>query len=96
MTDYINRVFFDDSRNMKHIPNNSVDLIVTSPPYFNIKDYSMNGYQSEKGQIGDIGNDDTYIKKMLAVWKECHRVLAPNGYEHALNADVKEKIKYTL
>ena len=56
--DYINRVFYKDSRNMEEIPNNSIQLIVTSPPYFNIKDYSKDGWQRTQhsqrtqGQIG--------------------------------------------
>ncbi len=80
-----NKVFFDDSRNMKNIPNESVDLIITSPPYFNIKDYSKDGYQnkklskSAKGQIGDLVCYDEFIDELLTVWKECQRVLKPNG-----------------
>lgn len=70
---------------MEEVPSNSVQLIVTSPPYFNIKDYSLDGYQKNqvgkkgKGQIGDIPTYSTYIKEMLKVWKECARVLKPNG-----------------
>ena len=83
--DFINKVYFDDARRMKELPNNSVHLIVTSPPYFNIKDYSLDGYQKNKrtekiiGQIGDISDYKKYIEEMLAVWKECERVLKPNG-----------------
>jgi site-specific DNA-methyltransferase (cytosine-N4-specific) len=83
--EYNNKVFFKDARNMKELPDNSVQLIVTSPPYFNIKDYSLDGRQEKKqaakakGQIGDISDYSKYIKEMLAVWKECERVLKPNG-----------------
>jgi len=83
--DYLNKVFFKDSRAMSEIPNNSVNLIVTSPPYFNIKDYSLDGHQSktigskEKGQIGDINEYQKYIDEMLKVWTECERILTPNG-----------------
>lgn len=82
---YINQVFFKDSRKMRELPDSSVQLIITSPPYFNIKDYSKDGYQQNsigsklKGQIGDIPEYDNYIKEMLKVWKECERVLKPNG-----------------
>lgn len=80
-----NQVYYKDSRNMDEIPNDSINLIVTSPPYFNIKDYSKDGYQKNKiagkkdGQIGDIGDYKNYIKQLLSVWKECERVLTPNG-----------------
>lgn len=82
---YINKVFYKDAKDMCEIPDNSIHLIVTSPPYFNIKDYSKDGYQinkiSEKkeGQIGDINNYKQYINELLKVWKECERVLKPNG-----------------
>lgn len=83
--DFINKVFYKDARDMSEVPDNSVHLIVTSPPYFNIKDYSKDGYQvnkvSEKkeGQIGDITDYKKYINEMLKVWKECERVLKSNG-----------------
>jgi site-specific DNA-methyltransferase (cytosine-N4-specific) len=83
--DFINKVFYKDARNMCEIPDNSIHLIVTSPPYFNVKDYSKDGYQvnkiSEKkeGQIGDIRDYKQYIDELLKVWKECERVLKPNG-----------------
>jgi site-specific DNA-methyltransferase (cytosine-N4-specific) len=83
--DFINKVFFKDARKMTELPDNSVQLIITSPPYFNIKDYSLDGYQKtkktkkEKGQIGDISNYKKYIDEMAVIWKECERVLKPNG-----------------
>ena len=86
---------------MQHVPDNSVDLIVTSPPYFNIKDYSMDGYQSKKvsesmqNQIGDINNYDQYIESMLSVWKECYRVLAPNG-KMVINTPLMPMLKKDL
>lgn len=83
--DYLNKVFFKDARKMTELPDNSVHLIVTSPPYFNIKDYSLDGYQKNKksekakGQIGDVADYKKYISEMLKVWQECQRVLKPNG-----------------
>ena len=70
---------------MAEVPGASVDLIVTSPPYFNIKDYSKNGYQSdrgtpkERGQLGSINDYNVFINELLKVWNECERVLKPNG-----------------
>lgn len=99
--DFINKVFFKDARNMSELPDNSVNLIVTSPPYFNIKDYSKDGYQQrkiadqEKGQIGDIVDYKTYIQEMLKIWKECERVLKPNG-KMAINAPLMPMFKKNL
>lgn len=78
-------IFFKNSQKMNDIKNETVDLIITSPPYFNIKDYAKNGYQDEThsknnaNQIGDIKDYRTFIKELQKVWKECERVLKPNG-----------------
>ena len=49
---------------MPGMPAESVDLIVTSPPYFDIKAYSDN----DEEQIGDIHVFDSYISRLLEVW----------------------------
>ena len=98
---FVNRVFFKDSRAMKEIPDASVSLIVTSPPYFNIKDYSKDGYQKnsqgdrQRGQIGDIPVYEKYIQEMLKVWKECERVLKPNG-KLVINTPLMPMLKKNL
>jgi len=101
MSDFLNKVFYKDSRKMSELPNNSVHLVVTSPPYFNIKDYSLDGYQKNKkgekvrGQIGDIQNYKRYIDEMLKVWKECERVLKPNG-KLVINTPLMPMLKKNL
>lgn len=81
----LNKVFIGDSRRMSEIENSFVDIIITSPPYFSIKDYSKDGYQDLShckkvtGQLGDIGQFDEFISQLLGVWRECERVLKPNG-----------------
>ncbi|NQS97104.1 MAG: site-specific DNA-methyltransferase [candidate division Zixibacteria bacterium] len=80
-----NIIYYKDARNLKEVEDNSITLIITSPPYWNIKDYSMDGYQSQqkndpvKGQIGDIKDYLKYLKALTVVWKECERILKPNG-----------------
>lgn len=70
---------------MSEVPDKTVDLIVTSPPYFNIKDYAKDGYQKSsngkkhKEQLGDIDDYQLFIDELLKVWNECERVLKPNG-----------------
>jgi len=96
--DFLNKVYFKDARSMAELPDNSIHLIVTSPPYFNIKDYSLDGYQKnkktekEKGQIGDISDYKKYINEMLKVWQECQRVLKPNG-KLVINAPLMPMLK---
>jgi len=63
------KIIIGDSRRMKETPDESVHLIITSPPYWQLKDYG-NGKQ--------IGFNDTYeeyINNLNLVWNECHRVL---------------------
>lgn len=82
---FLNRVFYKNSQFMNEVPNGVVDLIVTSPPYFNIKDYALDGYQVENhsakngAQIGDLQDYSEFIGELLKVWRECERVLKPNG-----------------
>jgi modification methylase len=81
----INKVIFKSATDMSEVDDNSVSLIITSPPYFNIKDYSKDGHQENKhseSSDDDLGNCDEYqeyIDGMLKVWKECERILKPNG-----------------
>ncbi len=83
--DFLNKVFYKNAQNMSEVPNGTVDLIITSPPYFNIKDYAKDGYQKNangekhKEQLGDIDNYGVFINELLKVWHECERVLKPNG-----------------
>jgi site-specific DNA-methyltransferase (cytosine-N4-specific) len=81
----LNVVYYQSAMSMSDVAANSVDLIITSPPYFNIKDYSKDGYQenthsiSNDDDIGNLGSFELYIKNLLIVWKECERALKPNG-----------------
>jgi len=54
---------------MKEVPNESVDLIITSPPYWQLKDYG------KENQIGFNDTYEEYINNLNLVWNECHRVL---------------------
>lgn len=58
-----------DSRRMSQIPNESVQLIVTSPPYWQLKDYGADM------QIGFNDSYEEYINNLNLVWSECFRVL---------------------
>ncbi len=101
MTDFANKVFYKSSDNMEELPDGSINLIVTSPPYFNIKDYSKDGHQKnsiadkKEGQIGDIENYKDFIDMMLPIWKECFRVLVPNG-KLVINTPLMPMIKKDL
>jgi len=67
----IHKIIQGDSRQMSLIPDKSVHLVITSPPYWQLKDYG-----TEK-QIGFHESYEGYINNLNLVWKECHRALHP-------------------
>lgn len=58
-----------DSRNLSLISDKSVHLIITSPPYWQLKDYGSTD------QIGFHDNYENYINNLNCVWSECNRIL---------------------
>ncbi len=72
------KIINGDSRQMNLIPDKSVHLVVTSPPYWQLKDYGT------KDQIGYHEDYETYINNLNLVWKECYRVL-DNGCRLCVN-----------
>jgi len=63
------KIIIGDSRQMKEVPDESVHLIITSPPYWQLKDYG------DERQIGFHDSYEEYINNLNLVWNECHRVL---------------------
>lgn len=67
------KIILGDSRSMMEVDSGSVDLVVTSPPYWHLKDYGV------PGQIGYGQNLHEYLQDLYRVWRECFRVLRPGG-----------------
>jgi len=67
------KIIMGDSREMAEVAAGAADLVVTSPPYWHIKDYGISG------QIGYGQSLHTYLKDLYLVWQECFRVLRPGG-----------------
>ena len=72
------KIIIGDSRRMLEVQDDSVDLIITSPPYWHIKDYETSS------QIGYGQDLHQYLKDIYLVWEECFRVLR-NGGRFCLN-----------
>jgi DNA modification methylase len=66
-------LYHADCRVMPEIADESVDLVVTSPPYWQIKDYGS------PGQIGFGQGLHDYLRDLARVWQECRRVLRGGG-----------------
>ena len=72
LPDFADKIIHGDNlTSLKLIPENKINLIVTSPPYFRQRDYG-----------GGIGNETTiekYLENLLKVFSECTRVLTEDG-----------------
>lgn len=63
-----------DARDLSWIADESVHLVVTSPPYWTLKEY-----RKSKGQMGFIEGYEDFLDELDKVWRECARVLVPGG-----------------
>jgi len=90
---YINNtkqtMFCGDARNMKEIKDNSIHLMITSPPYFNTKMYS----KDIKGDLGNIHDLDEWFSEIENVWREVYRVLqwGRKAFINIMNLPISEK-----
>ena len=67
-------LYHGDARDLSYIPDRSVHLVLTSPPYFNLKEYRCG-----KNQLGMLNTYQDFINELEKVWQECYRVLVPGG-----------------
>ena len=63
----------DNLFHLTNIPDNSVDMCVTSPPYYNLRDYK------NSGQIGTENTVKDFVENLCKVFDEIHRILKPTG-----------------
>lgn len=63
------KIIIGDARRMTEIPDESVHLVITSPPYWQLKDYG------DREQIGFHDSYESYINNLNLVWQDCFRVL---------------------
>jgi DNA modification methylase len=75
------KVFVKNSMRMDDLPNNSIHLMITSPPYFDTKMYSR---EPIEGNLGDIHDVEEWFEKISDVWREVYRVLQP-GRKASIN-----------
>jgi modification methylase len=68
------QLYCADARSFPFIADESVHLVVTSPPYWTLKEYRQTG-----GQLGHITDYDAFLQELSKIWKECFRTLAPGG-----------------
>lgn len=73
MTDRLTVLIGDNRETMKQIPDGSVQTVVTSPPYFGLRDYGHDG------QIGLESTPEEYVAALVAVFRKVRRVLRDDG-----------------
>lgn len=75
-----------DSRDLDFIDDGSLHLVVTSPPYFNLKDYESGTGGND--QLGDIDAYEHFNEQIDQVWQECYDKLVPGGRMVVVVGDV--------
>ncbi len=70
----IHTLFLGDARGPLPLPDESVHLAVTSPPYWTLKKY-----EPHDRQLGEVEDYEDFLDQLDAVWSEVYRVLAPGG-----------------
>lgn len=70
----IHRLINGDSRDLSFLPDESVHLVVTSPPYWNLKRYN-----EHPDQLGHIQDYEAFLLELEKVWRHVYRVLVPGG-----------------
>jgi DNA modification methylase len=68
------KIVIGDSRDMKGVADGSVRLVVTSPPYWNVVEYS-----TQPNDISNIRDRHQFFEEISKIWAECKRVLEPGG-----------------
>ena len=68
------KIFVGDARNLSMIEDNSIHLVVTSPPYWNLKRYN-----EHSDQMGHIDDYQLFLDQLDAVWKQCFAKLVEGG-----------------
>jgi site-specific DNA-methyltransferase (adenine-specific) len=63
-----------DARDLSFVKDESVHLVITSPPYWNLKRYN-----DHAAQLGHIKEYETFLGELAKVWGEVHRILVPGG-----------------
>ena len=68
------RIFRGDARDLSGLAERSIHLVVTSPPYWTLKEYNEGEHQ-----LGAVADYEQFVAELGRVWSECHRVLVPGG-----------------
>lgn len=67
-------LYLGDARNMPSLKPDSVQLVLTSPPYWTLKEY-----RRSEGQLGHVADYEQFLLELDKIWRHCFRALVPGG-----------------
>jgi modification methylase len=67
-------LYLGDARSMSSLKPGSVHLVLTSPPYWTLKEY-----RDSEGQLGHVKDYDSFLHELDKVWQHCFKALVPGG-----------------
>jgi DNA modification methylase len=76
-------IYRGDAREMLELEPRSVHLVLTSPPYWTLKEY-----RDSEGQLGHVEDYDRFLQELDKVWKHCFHALVPGGRMVCVVGDV--------
>ncbi len=99
---YKPKIYCDDSRKLsKYIKPNTVDLVITSPPYWNILNQKrtadkkeIRNYSEDDKDIGNIEDYEDFLSNLKEVYTEVYKVLKPNKRCCSVVMDIRKKDKF--
>ncbi len=68
------QIYLRDARSLDDLEPNSIHLVLTSPPYWTLKEY-----RDSKGQLGHVSDYETFLMELDKVWMHCFHALVPGG-----------------
>ncbi len=98
----------DSSQALKEFEDASVDLVVTSPPYWNIlakeggaktgneRAHLPTKYSEREDDLGNVSDYDEFLAFLSGIWRECNRVLRPGRYMVVVVSDFRQRERYYL
>lgn len=96
------KVYCEDSRNLlKHVKPNSVDLVITSPPYWDILNMkrsvdnkNQRNYSASEKDLGNINDYEAFLQDLKSVYQEVYKALKPNKRCCSVVMDIRKKDKF--
>ena len=96
------KIYNEDSRKLlKYLKPNSVDLVVTSPPYWDILNMKRSAdkresrnYSNSKKDLGNINDYEEFLQDLKSVYQEVYKVLKPNKRCCCVVMDIRKKDKF--